>query len=261
MGTEVEAVAANAATTCTAVTTGTATGCAALTWAALKPGSVPSLLYVQQHPSIQVPMGLIGMLVVTDAPGSAAAAGLTTGCAYGYTAATTGTTTTPASCQVPYGAEVPLEFSEIDPGAEQERSTSPVNRPSASARRGCGLVGMPGQCGNPANSPAGNPSSTTYTAVLPAGSELHTVLLPNQWVRFSIRANAALLALRGDGWNDRQHSYRSSSSCHDRNHSHGHRPGAPGECRREHARAFDRRLANHRLSTGQVPLLRLVDSR
>jgi hypothetical protein len=89
-----------------------------LTWQFLKPGTY--LIESGTHPSIQVSMGLIGVLVVTDAPGSAAAAGLTTGCAYGYTAATTGTTTTPASCQVPYGAEVPLEFSEIDPVQNKE---------------------------------------------------------------------------------------------------------------------------------------------
>src|SRR5580704_4553656 len=130
----------------TAVTAGTN---AALTWAALKPGTY--LLESGTHPSIQVPMGLIGMLVVTDAPGSPAAAGLTTGCAYGYTAATTGTTTTPASCQVPYGAEVPLEFSEIDPVLNKNVNIA-VNSVGFSETRV--WSGMPGQCGNP-SSPVG----------------------------------------------------------------------------------------------------------
>ena len=50
-------------------------------------------------------MGLIGMLVVTTAP-----AGTTAGTA--YPAATTTAGTVPA---VTYNAELPLEFSEIDP--------------------------------------------------------------------------------------------------------------------------------------------------
>ena len=80
----------------TEVTAGTTT---ALTWAGLKPGTY--LLESATHPSIQVPMGLIGMLVVTTAP-----SGTTAGTAYPAVG------TAPA---VPYNAEVPLEFSEIDP--------------------------------------------------------------------------------------------------------------------------------------------------
>ena len=71
---------------------------ASLTWSSLKPGTY--LLESATHPSIQVPMGLIGMLVVTAAPGT------TAGTAYPAVG------TTPA---VTYNAEVPLEFSEIDP--------------------------------------------------------------------------------------------------------------------------------------------------
>ena len=65
----------------------------ALTWAALRPGTY--LLESGTHPSIQVPMGLYGILVVTAAP-----SGGSVGTAY------------PG---VSYSAEVPLEFSEIDP--------------------------------------------------------------------------------------------------------------------------------------------------
>jgi len=104
-GTEVEPVAATTAATCSAVTTGTATGCAALTWSNLKPGTY--LLESGTHPSIQVPMGLIGVLVVTTAP-----SGATAGTAYPGVTGLTAATTAPA---IPYNADLPLEFSEIDP--------------------------------------------------------------------------------------------------------------------------------------------------
>ena len=81
-----------------AVAPGTAT-VTSLNWAGLKPGTY--LLESGTHPSIQAPMGLIGMLVVTTAP-----SGATAGTAYPAVG------TAPA---VPYNAEVPLEFSEIDP--------------------------------------------------------------------------------------------------------------------------------------------------
>src|ERR1035438_6738593 len=56
-----------AATPCT----GTPLGCAALTWNNLRPGTY--LLESGTHPSIQVPMGLYGILVVTTAPTTSAA--------------------------------------------------------------------------------------------------------------------------------------------------------------------------------------------
>ena len=86
----------------TEVVAGTTT---ALTWSVLGPGTY--LLESGTHPSIQVPMGLIGMLVVTTAP-----SGTTAGTAYAGVAATATTAAVPA---VPYNAELPLEFSEIDP--------------------------------------------------------------------------------------------------------------------------------------------------
>ncbi len=81
-----------------------------LTWSSLKPGTY--LLESATHPSIQVPMGLIGMLVVTTAP-----SGATAGTAYPAVAATTKTAAIPA---ITYSAEVPLEFSEIDPVQNKE---------------------------------------------------------------------------------------------------------------------------------------------
>jgi hypothetical protein len=84
----------------------------ALTWSALKPGTY--LLESGTHPSIQVPMGLIGMLVVTTAP-----TGATPGAAYPAVG------TAPA---VPYNAEVPVEFSEIDPVQNNAVNTA-VNLP------------------------------------------------------------------------------------------------------------------------------------
>jgi hypothetical protein len=103
---EVSAVAATATATCTAPTAGPVTGCGTLTWNNLRPGTY--LLESGTHPSIQVPMGLIGVLVVTTAPTSGTAAGI----AYPGAAATTTSAAIPA---VQYNAELPLEFSEIDP--------------------------------------------------------------------------------------------------------------------------------------------------
>jgi hypothetical protein len=70
----------------------------ALTWTAPRPGTY--LLESGTHPSIQGPMGLYGIVVVTSAPVGAAA-----GTAYPAG-------TNPA---VTYNAEIPILFSEIDP--------------------------------------------------------------------------------------------------------------------------------------------------
>ncbi|PYX85588.1 MAG: hypothetical protein DMG70_03105, partial [Acidobacteria bacterium] len=71
---------------------------AALTWSALRPGTY--LIESGTHPSIQGPMGLYGILVVTTAP-----AGTTAGTAYPAAG------TAPA---VTYNAEIPVLLSEID---------------------------------------------------------------------------------------------------------------------------------------------------
>jgi hypothetical protein len=95
-------VAANAGTPATV----------SLTWAYLKPGTY--LIESGTHPSIQVPMGLYGVLVVTDVPKTGTTA-LTTsqGCAYGYVPAATALGK--ATCAVSYDAEIPMAFGEIDP--------------------------------------------------------------------------------------------------------------------------------------------------
>jgi hypothetical protein len=157
MGAEVAAVAPG---------TGTATP---LTWLALKPGTY--LLESGTHPSIQVPMGLIGVLVVTTAPtsGTTAAAGI----AYPGVAAITnssGVITTGAIPAVTYGAEVPLEFSEIDP--VQNKAVDAAVRTSgfSETRVWSGMVtdpntGAPG-CGNPASGTSYNtcyPPAVNYT--------------------------------------------------------------------------------------------------
>jgi len=93
----------------TEVAAGTTTS---LTWSALKPGTY--LLESGTHPSIQVPMGLIGMLVVTTVP-----SGTTVGTAYPVVG------TAPA---VTYNAELPLLFSEIDP-VQNKAVNAAVNTP------------------------------------------------------------------------------------------------------------------------------------
>jgi hypothetical protein len=129
------------ATTCTNPFT-------ALTWSALRPGTY--LLESGTHPSIQVPMGLIGMLVVTTAP-----SGTTAGTAYPAVG------TAPA---VPYNAELPLEFSEIDPVQNKAVNTA-VNTAGFSETKV--WDGHVGQCGNP-SSPVGvvntcYPPAVNYT--------------------------------------------------------------------------------------------------
>ena len=76
----------------------------ALTWTAPRPGTY--LLESGTHPSIQVPMGLYGMVVVTAAPSAGGA-----GTAYSG---------------VSYNSEVPVLFSEIDP-AQNNAVTNAVS--------------------------------------------------------------------------------------------------------------------------------------
>jgi len=141
MGTEVAAVAPGIVTP------------TALTWPALKPGTY--LLESGTHPSIQVPMGLIGVLVVTTAPSGTAA-----GAAYPAVG------TSPA---VPYNAEVPLEFSEIDPVQNKAVDAAVRTAGFSETRVWSGMVtdpntGMPG-CGNPASSTYNTcyPPAVNYT--------------------------------------------------------------------------------------------------
>jgi hypothetical protein len=105
---------------------------------ALNPGTY--LFESGTHPSIQGPMGLYGMLVVTTAP-----AGGTAGTAY---PAGTNATLSPA---VVYGADVPLLMSEIDPAQNNAVNTA-VN--TAGFTETAVWSGQPGGCGNP-SSPVG----------------------------------------------------------------------------------------------------------
>src|SRR5947209_12764796 len=81
-------------------------GCNAvpLTWKAPRPGTY--LLESGTHPSIQGPMGLYGIVVVTGAPSSSSS------CTSGTTNISGAGTAYPNVC---YNAEVPLLLSEIDP--------------------------------------------------------------------------------------------------------------------------------------------------
>ena len=102
-----------------------------LTWSSLRPGTY--LIESGTHPSIQGPMGLYGVLVVTAAP-----------------AATSGTETAPGTAypNVTYDAEVPLVLSEIDP-VQNNAVSAAVNTSGFSET--AVWSGLPGGCGNPAS--------------------------------------------------------------------------------------------------------------
>jgi hypothetical protein len=90
----------------TEVTTGNTS---ALVWSSLQPGTY--LIESGTHPSIQGPMGLYGILVVTTPPVAGTTtggvvSGGTAGCAYPGTG---------TACLAPYDADVPILLSEIDP--------------------------------------------------------------------------------------------------------------------------------------------------
>jgi hypothetical protein len=105
----------------------------ALTWTTPRAGTY--LLESGTHPSIQGPMGLFGMVVVTTAPSGGA------GTAY------------PG---VSYNAEIPLLFSEIDPVQNRAVNTA-VNTAGFSE-----TMVWSGQAGG-----CGNPSSSTYNQCYP----------------------------------------------------------------------------------------------
>jgi hypothetical protein len=105
-----------------------------LMWKAPRPGTY--LIESGTHPSIQGPMGLYGILVVTSAP-----SGTTTGTAY------------PG---VSYNTEVPLIFSEIDP-VQNKTVNAAVN--TAGFSETMVWSGLAGGCGNP--------SSPTYLQCYP----------------------------------------------------------------------------------------------
>jgi uncharacterized repeat protein (TIGR01451 family) len=114
-----------------------------LTWSNLRPGTY--LLESGTHPSIQVPMGLYGILVVTTVP-----SGATAGTAYPAVAGP------PALNAVNYNAEVPIELSEIDP---VQNSTVQAAVTTTGFSETMVWSGQPGGCGNP--------SSATYHQCYP----------------------------------------------------------------------------------------------
>jgi hypothetical protein len=152
-GTEVAATASSATTT-TPLCFGNCT--------ATQPGLNPGTYLIESgtHPSIQGPMGLYGILVVTNAPTSATAPGTA------YPAYTPPTVNGVAGVLVPavtYNAEVPLLFGEIDPvqniAVNAAVSTAGFNELNV-------WSGQPGQCGNPLNA-NGSQNTTTYNTCYP----------------------------------------------------------------------------------------------
>ncbi len=104
-----------------------------LTWTTPRPGTY--LLESGTHPSIQGPMGLYGMVVVTTA-----ANGGNAGTAYpGATPSTT----------VSYDTEIPVLLSEIDP-VQNNSVNNAVNTTGFSETKV--WSGQPGKCGNPTSS-------------------------------------------------------------------------------------------------------------
>jgi hypothetical protein len=114
---------------------------ATLNWPIPKPGTY--LIESGTHPSIQGPMGLYGILVVTAAPTAASGTETAPGCA--YPGATAGT----CAAQAQYDAEVPMLLSEIDPVQNMTVNTA-VN--TAGFSETAVWSGQPGGCGNPSSS-------------------------------------------------------------------------------------------------------------
>jgi hypothetical protein len=118
---------------------------ASLTWPLLKPGTY--LLESGTHPSIQGPMGLYGILVVTAAPTATSGVETAAGTAYpGFK----------------YDAEIPLLLGEIDAVQNNAVSTA-VN--TAGFSETTVWSGQPGGCGNSATANSGNcyPPTVNYT--------------------------------------------------------------------------------------------------
>src|SRR5438132_1642516 len=113
---------------------------------ALKPGTY--LIESGTHPSIQGPMGLYGILVVTTAPSGTAA-----GTAYGTVGAATAVT---------YNADLPLLLSEIDPvqnlAVSKAVGTAGFNETNV-------WSGLYGGCGNPVN--ANGTANAAYQTCYP----------------------------------------------------------------------------------------------
>jgi hypothetical protein len=120
---------------------------ATLTWSSLRPGTY--LIESGTHPSIQGPMGLYGILVVTTAP---------------TVDSTTGNETAPGTAYpgVSYNAEVPLLLSEIDP-VQNMAVNAAVN--TAGFSETTVWSGQPGGCGNPSSPNTCYPPAVNYKPV------------------------------------------------------------------------------------------------
>src|SRR6266478_1198466 len=146
-----------------------------LTWSTLRPGTY--LLESGTHPSIQVPMGLYGILVVTTAPtASVSTTGISTETAAGTAYPAVGTT--PA---VTYDAEIPLAFGEIDP-VQNRTVFAAVNTVGFSETKV--WSGQPGGCGYPG---AGN---TNYLTCYPPAVNYTPLYYTINGVAFT-KSNAA----------------------------------------------------------------------
>ncbi len=110
---------------------------AALTWSNLRPGTY--LIESGTHPSIQAPMGLYGILVVTTP-----AAGTTPAQAFPTVAALPVTSLAVSQ----YDADLPLVLSEIDP-VQNASVDAAVATPGFSET--AVWSGLPNGCGNPAS--------------------------------------------------------------------------------------------------------------
>ena len=147
-GTRVQSFSQEVAAVGATLQTGEVASGATLTWKAPRPGTY--LLESGTHPSIQGPMGLYGMVVVTTAP--TAAAGVETAAGTAYPA----NPGPPAAPAVTYDADIPLLLSEIDP-VQNHTVGAAVNTSGFSET--AVWSGQPNQCGNS--------SSTNYLTCYP----------------------------------------------------------------------------------------------
>src|SRR6267143_415966 len=147
-----------------------------LTWTNLRPGTY--LIESGTHPSIQGPMGLYGMLVVTCPP--AATTCTTPGTAYPVNGTNTGAVT--------YNAEVPLILSEIDP-VQNNTVNSAVTSPGfneMTMRTLGGQVGSitltsggSGYTSNPIVTITGGGSSSSASATAAVGAVITGITVTN----------------------------------------------------------------------------------
>src|SRR5882762_5178672 len=125
-------------------------------WVNLRPGTY--LIESGTHPSIQGPMGLYGILIVTNAPTST----ITTPATATTPAVTTETAVGTAYPGVPYDAEVAMLMSEIDP-VQNTAVAKAVTLAGFSETTV--WSGQPGGCGNPGTTNSGNcyPPAVNYS--------------------------------------------------------------------------------------------------